>query len=132
LEKSHFKDFQLRLENSEVRIHERIMNVDPKGTHVSGLSTLRKSKGRLKGWKVEISEPQIPEGIVTIDSIRPRIVRSWNQGEMIWEQAEFENQDSRSLKGEIDLFHWFGGPHVTWSLRRRITRGWRKEGRKGR
>jgi hypothetical protein len=108
------------------------MTVDPKGTRVSGLSAPGKRKGRLKGWKVEIFEPRIPKGIVTIDSRRPRIVRSWTLGEMLQEQAEFENRDSRSPKGEIDLVRWFGGPHVTWSLRLRITHGWRKEGRKGR
>jgi hypothetical protein len=38
------------------------------------------------------------------------------------EKVEFENRDSRSPKGEIDLVRWFGGPHVTWSLRLRIVR----------
>jgi hypothetical protein len=48
------------------------------------------------------------------------------------EKVEFENRDSRSPKGEIDLVRWFGGPHVTWLLRLRIVHGWRKEGGKGR
>jgi hypothetical protein len=30
------KDFQLRLENFEPRIPERIMTLDPKGTHIIG------------------------------------------------------------------------------------------------
>jgi hypothetical protein len=47
-------------------------------------------------------------------------------------KEEFENRDSRSLKGEIDLVRWFGGPHATWSLRLRSVHGWRKEGGKGR
>jgi hypothetical protein len=102
------------------------MIVDPKGTRVCGLSAQGKSKGRLKGWKVEIFEPQIPEGIVTIDSRIPHVVRSWTPSEILWEQEEFENQDTRSPKGEIDLVHWFGGPHVTWLMRLRIMRGWRK------
>jgi hypothetical protein len=105
------------------------MTIDPKGTRVGGLSAPGKSKGRLKGWKVEISEPRIPEGIVTIDSRIPHIIRSWNLGEMLREQVEFENRDSRSPKGEIDLVRWFGGPHVTWLLRLRIAHGRRKEGR---
>jgi hypothetical protein len=79
-----------------------------------------------EGWKVEISGPQIPEGIVTVDSRIPHVVRSWTPGEMLWEQAEFENRDSQSPKGEIDLVRWFGGPHVTWSLRLRIAGGKRK------
>jgi hypothetical protein len=70
------------------------VTVDPKGTRVDGLSAPRKSKGRLKGWKVEIFEPQTPEGIVTVDSRRPHVVRSWTPGEMLREQAEFENRDS--------------------------------------
>jgi hypothetical protein len=53
-----------------------------------------KIKGRLKGWKVDIFEPQIPEGIVIIDSRRLHIFRSWTSCEMHWEQAEFENRDS--------------------------------------
>jgi hypothetical protein len=54
--------------------------VDPKETCVSGLSAPGKSKGRLKGWKVEISETRIPEGIVTVDLRRPCVVRSWTPG----------------------------------------------------
>jgi hypothetical protein len=48
------------------------------------------------------------------------------------EKAEFGNPDSLSPKGEIDLVHRFGGPHVTWSLRLRIALERRKEGEKGR
>jgi hypothetical protein len=69
---------------------------------------------------------------MTIDSRIPHVVISWTPGEMLWEQEKFENRDSRSPKGEIDIVHWFGGPHVTWSLRLRIVCGRRKEGRKGR
>jgi hypothetical protein len=60
----------------------------------------------------------------------PHIVRLWTSGEILWEQAESENRDSQNPKGEIDLVCWFGGPHVTWSMRLRIAHGWRKEGRK--
>jgi hypothetical protein len=56
----------MRLDNSELRRHERIMTIDLKGTHVNVLSTPGKRKGRLKGWKVDISETRILEGIVTI------------------------------------------------------------------
>jgi hypothetical protein len=84
----------LRLQNSEVQIHERIVTVDPKGTRVNGLSSPGKRKGSLKGWKVDIFEPQIPEGIVTIDSRIARIVRSWTLGKILQEQAEFENRES--------------------------------------
>jgi hypothetical protein len=73
------------------------VTIDLKGTRVSGLSALGKRKGRLKGWKVdilnpeyisgkkkrkeerlkvEISEPRIPKGIVTVDSRRPCVDRS--------------------------------------------------------
>jgi hypothetical protein len=99
--------------------------VDLKGTRISGFSTLGKIKGRLKGWKVEIYEPRIPEGIVTVDLRRPHVVRSWTLGEILQEKVEFENRDSRSRKDEIDLVCWFGGPHVTWSLRLRIAHGQR-------
>jgi hypothetical protein len=45
------------------------------------------------------------------------------------EKEEFENRDSRSPKGEIDLVRRFGGPHVTWSLR--LRRAWiQRRGRK--
>jgi hypothetical protein len=80
-----------KVEISEPRIPEGIVTVDPKGTRVSGLSAPGKIKGRLKGRKVEIFEPRIPEGIVTVDSRRPRVVRSWTPGEMLREQAKFEN-----------------------------------------
>jgi hypothetical protein len=67
LEKYHFKDFQLRIENSEVQRCERIVTIDLKGTRVSGFSAPRKRKGISKGWKVDISEHRIPEGIVIVD-----------------------------------------------------------------
>jgi hypothetical protein len=70
----------------------------------------RKDERKLR---VEIVEPRIPEGIVTVDPKGTRVVGSWTLGEMLWEQAEFENRNSRSPKGEIDLVRWFGGPHVT-------------------
>jgi hypothetical protein len=82
------------------------VTIDLKGTQVMGLSAPGKRKGMLKGWKVEIFEPRIPEGIVTVDSRRPCIVRLWTLGEMLWEKEEFENQDSGILKGEIDLVRW--------------------------
>jgi hypothetical protein len=91
------------------------VTVDPKGTRVSGLSAPGKRKGRLKGWKVEISKPRIPEGIVTIDSRRPRIVRSWTPGEMLWEKASLriETPEARKeksissvgLEGHMSLGH---------------------------
>jgi hypothetical protein len=89
------------------------------------LSAPLKIKGRLKGRKVEISKPQIPEWIMIVDPKGTHIVGSWTLGEMLQEQEELENQDSQSPKGEIDLIRWFGGPHVTWLLRLRITHGWR-------
>jgi hypothetical protein len=70
------------------------MTVDLEGTRINGLSAPGKRKGRLKGWKVEISKPRIPEEIVTIDLRIPHVVRSWTLGEMLWEQEEFENRDS--------------------------------------
>jgi hypothetical protein len=85
-----------------------------------------KRKGRLKGQKVETSKPQILEGIVTVDPKGTHVVGSWNLGEILQEQAEFENRDSQSPKGKIDLVHWFGGPHVSWSLRLMIASGGRK------
>jgi hypothetical protein len=72
-----------KVEIYEPQIPEGIAAVVLKGTHVSGLSAPGKRKGRLKGWKVDIFEPQIPKGIVTIDSIRPRVVRSWTLGEKL-------------------------------------------------
>jgi hypothetical protein len=61
------------------------MTVDLKGTCVGGLSAPGKIKGRSKGWKVEIFEHRIPEGIVTVDSRRTRIVRSWTPSEILQE-----------------------------------------------
>jgi hypothetical protein len=59
------------------------MTVDPKGTRIGGLSALGKNKGRLKRCKVDIFEPRIPKGIMTIDPRRPYIVRSGTLGEML-------------------------------------------------
>jgi hypothetical protein len=49
------------------------MTVDPKGTRVSGLSAPGKIKGRLKGWKVDIYEPQIHKRIMNSDPKGTRV-----------------------------------------------------------
>jgi hypothetical protein len=93
----------LILENSEVRRRERIVIVDPKGTCVSGLLVPRKRKGRLKGWKVEIYKPRIPEGIVTVDSRRPCVVISWTPGEIPQEKMKvIESPEGRTHGGYPD------------------------------
>jgi hypothetical protein len=56
-----------RPEVPKAEVPERRIVVGFKRTRVSGLSTLGKIKGRLKVWKVEIFEPRIPEGIMTVD-----------------------------------------------------------------
>jgi hypothetical protein len=59
------------------------VTIDLKGTGIGELSAPEKRKGRLKHWKVDISKPRIPEGIVTIDLRRPRVIRSWTLSEIL-------------------------------------------------
>jgi hypothetical protein len=51
---------------------------------VSSGKKQRKDEGKLR---VEIVEPRIPEGIVTIDPKGTCVVGSWTLGEILWEQA---------------------------------------------
>jgi hypothetical protein len=77
---------------------------------VSSGKMQRKDERKLR---VEIVEPQISKGIVIIDPKGTCIIGSWTLDEMLQEKVEFENRNSRSMKGEINLVHWFGRPHVT-------------------
>jgi hypothetical protein len=80
------------MKSREISIHEgeiwtigslRIMTIDPKGTRISGFLAPGKRKGRLKGWKVEISKPRIPERDCDRHPKETQVVGSWTPGEML-------------------------------------------------
>jgi hypothetical protein len=71
------KEAKLSFEIPEARRDEGAEDRRSVGGHTSTDRVLRlEHSGKKRARKVEIFEPRIPEGIVTVDSRRPRVDRS--------------------------------------------------------
>jgi hypothetical protein len=91
------------------------MIVDHAGGYVSTDRELQVKllQENVKDKGLIFSKDEVPKRRIVVGLKRTCVVGSCTLGEMLQEKTKFENPNSQSPKGEIDLVHWFGGPHVT-------------------